>query len=84
MSEQVRNVVVIGAGKLGVRSGLWVNGECLDRVGVVGLSTAIKIQEHGGYQVTVIGEAIPGDPKSIRYTSPWAVRFNHLMYALDD
>lgn len=54
---------------------MWIDGECLDRVGVVGLSAAIKIQEHGGYRVTVIGEAIPGDPKSIRYTSPWAVRF---------
>jgi len=53
MSEQLKEVVVIGAG-------------------VVGLSTAIKIQEHGGYHVTVIGESLPGDPKSIRYTSPWA------------
>ena len=52
-----------------------VSGECLGHVGVVGLSTAIKIQEHGGYHVTAIGETIPGDPKSIRYTSPWAVRF---------
>lgn len=53
MSEQVREIVVIGAG-------------------VIGLSTAIKIQEHGGYHVTVIAEAIPGDTKSIHYTSPWA------------
>jgi len=53
MSEQVKEVVVIGAG-------------------VVGLSTAIKIQEHGGYHVTIIGETLPGDPKTIRYTSPWA------------
>jgi len=57
MSEQVKEVVVIGAG-------------------VVGLSTAIKIQEHGGYRVTVIGEAIPGDPKSSHYTSPWAGAHN--------
>jgi len=53
MSDQVKEVVVVGAG-------------------VVGLSAAIKIQENGGYHVTIIGETIPGDPKSIRYTSPWA------------
>ena len=77
MSEPAKEVVVIGAGNLGFnRSGLRIDiGERLDRAGVVGLSTAIKIQEHGGYHVTVIGETIPGDPKSIYYTSPWAVRF---------
>jgi glycine/D-amino acid oxidase-like deaminating enzyme len=54
---------------------LRIDSKRFDLAGVVGLSTAIKIQEHGGYHVTVIGETIPGDPKSIRYTSPWAVRF---------
>jgi len=39
--------------------------------GVIGLSTAIKIQELG-YRVTILAEYIPGDPKSIRYTSCWA------------
>jgi len=40
--------------------------------GVIGLSTAIQLQERG-YRVTILAECIPGDPKSIRYTSPWAV-----------
>ncbi|KAI5117887.1 hypothetical protein M0805_002278 [Coniferiporia weirii] len=39
--------------------------------GVVGLSTALKIQEKG-YSVTIVAEHFPGDPKTIRYTSPWA------------
>ena len=60
---------------------MWIDGEYLGHTGVVGLSTAIRIQEHGGYHVTVIGETIPGDPKSIRYTSPWAVRFIFLIVA---
>jgi len=51
--ENLRNIVVIGAG-------------------VVGLTTALKIQEKGGHQVTIIAETFPSDPKNIRYTSPWA------------
>jgi len=39
--------------------------------GVIGLSTALKIQELG-YRVTILAECLPGDPKSIRYTSCWA------------
>jgi len=39
--------------------------------GVIGLSTAIKLQDLG-YRVTILAECIPGDPKSIRYTSCWA------------
>ncbi|KIO16621.1 hypothetical protein M407DRAFT_16388 [Tulasnella calospora MUT 4182] len=39
--------------------------------GVVGLSTAIKAQE-AGHSVTIVAEALPGDVKSIHYTSPWA------------
>ena len=40
--------------------------------GVVGLSTALKIQEKG-HNVTIVAETFPDDPKSIRYTSQWAV-----------
>ncbi|KZT28066.1 D-amino-acid oxidase [Neolentinus lepideus HHB14362 ss-1] len=40
--------------------------------GVIGLTTAVKIQEQRGYQVTIIAETLPSDPKSIRYTSHWA------------
>jgi hypothetical protein len=39
----------------------------------VGLTTALMIQEKGDYQVTIIAETLPSDPKSIRYTSQWAV-----------
>ena len=76
MPEQAREVVVIGAGEPRIvrYPGFSFDSGSLNRVGVIGLSTAIRIQEHGGYHVTVIAESIPGDPKSIRYTSPWAVR----------
>lgn len=40
--------------------------------GVVGLSTALKIQEKG-HSVAIVAETFPDDPKSIRYTSHWAV-----------
>jgi len=40
--------------------------------GVVGLTTAVKIQEKGGYDVTIVAETFPSDPKTIRYTSLWA------------
>ncbi|QRW10503.1 FAD-dependent oxidoreductase [Ceratobasidium sp. AG-Ba] len=39
--------------------------------GVVGLSTALRLQE-SGYAVTIIAEHFPGDKKTIEYTSPWA------------
>ncbi|KAJ7871319.1 hypothetical protein B0H13DRAFT_1634268 [Mycena leptocephala] len=41
-------------------------------IGVVGLTTAVRIQEKGGYQVAIVAEALPSDPKSIKYTSHWA------------
>ncbi|KAA1473001.1 FAD dependent oxidoreductase [Dentipellis sp. KUC8613] len=40
--------------------------------GVVGLTTALKIQEEEGYTVTIVAETLPTDPKSIKYTSHWA------------
>ncbi|CAL1708766.1 unnamed protein product [Somion occarium] len=40
--------------------------------GVIGLTTALKIQEKGGYAVTIVAETFPSDPKSIKYTSIWA------------
>ncbi|KAH9477485.1 D-amino-acid oxidase [Psilocybe cubensis] len=40
--------------------------------GVIGLTTALKLQKHDDYQVTVVAEIIPSDPKSIKYTSRWA------------
>ncbi|KAF7369798.1 D-aspartate oxidase [Mycena venus] len=40
--------------------------------GVVGLTTAIKLQEKGGYQVTIVAEILPTDRPSSHYTSHWA------------
>lgn len=39
----------------------------------MGLSTAIKLLE-AGYKVDIVARDLPGDPLSIEYTSPWAVR----------
>ncbi|KAJ3508067.1 hypothetical protein NMY22_g16731 [Coprinellus aureogranulatus] len=35
--------------------------------GVIGLTTALKIQETGRYNVTIIAEILPTDPKNIKY-----------------
>ncbi|KAG6808550.1 hypothetical protein H0H92_003760 [Tricholoma furcatifolium] len=40
--------------------------------GVIGLTTAIAIQEKGGFDVTIVAELLPSDPKSTKYTSHWA------------
>ncbi|KAJ4479878.1 D-aspartate oxidase [Lentinula lateritia] len=42
--------------------------------GVIGLTTAIKILEDKGaeYNVTIIAETFPTDPRTIKYTSFWA------------
>jgi hypothetical protein len=50
MEEQQREIVVIGAGEC---QWLHVHDHLLI-LGVVGLSTAIKLQEHGGYKVTIV------------------------------
>ena len=39
----------------------------------IGLSTAIRLQEKGGYAVAIIAETFPTDPKCINYCSHWAV-----------
>ncbi|GAA6051151.1 hypothetical protein JCM3770_002564 [Rhodotorula araucariae] len=39
--------------------------------GVVGLSTAIRLLE-AGYSVHVIARDLPGDDKTVAFTSPWA------------
>lgn len=41
-------------------------------LGVIGLTTALRILEKGPYQVEIIAEVIPTDPKNIKYTSHWA------------
>jgi hypothetical protein len=47
------------------------------RLGVIGLTTGIEIQERGKgkYRVTIISDVFPGDPNTgVNYTSQWAVR----------
>lgn len=47
------------------------------RSGVIGLTTAIEIQERGKgkYRVTIVSDVFPGDPNTgVNYTSQWAVR----------
>jgi hypothetical protein len=44
--------------------------------GVIGLTTAIKIQETSGYKVTIVAEIFPTDTKNVRYASHFAVRMN--------
>ncbi|KAF9457141.1 hypothetical protein BDZ94DRAFT_1326481 [Collybia nuda] len=62
--EQVKEIVVLGAG-------------------VIGLTTALVIQEKGGYHVTIVAEMLPSDSKSIKYTSHWAGA-HHVSLAGDD
>ncbi|KAG9102941.1 hypothetical protein FRC07_010123, partial [Ceratobasidium sp. 392] len=50
--------------------------------GVVGLSTALRIQELG-HKVTILAEHLPVDKKTIEYTSPWAGA-HHVSLAGDD
>jgi hypothetical protein len=75
-SETSRQVIVIGAGVCQIVSRVWACVTVLMRdvlnIGVIGLTTALKLQEQGGYQITIVAETLPSDPKNIRYTSPWA------------
>lgn len=46
--------------------------------GVIGLTTALKVQEaFKEANVCIVAEVFPGDPKSIKYTSFWAVGSHH-------
>ncbi|KAF9527454.1 D-amino-acid oxidase [Crepidotus variabilis] len=40
--------------------------------GVIGLTTALRLQESNDYQVEVLAELFPTDLKNINYTSQWA------------
>lgn len=44
----------------------------------MGLSTAIRLLE-AGYKVDIVARDLPGDPLSIEYTSPWAVRLSRFL-----
>jgi hypothetical protein len=66
-------VVVLGAGELRPLC-LFGEADRIERVslGVVGLSTALTLQDKG-YDVTIVADQFPEDPRNIRYTSHWAV-----------
>ncbi|GLB39081.1 putative D-amino-acid oxidase [Lyophyllum shimeji] len=52
--------------------------------GVVGLTTALKIQERrAGYQVSIVAEVLPTDAKTTRYTSQWAGA-HHVLNVTED
>ncbi|KAF8191151.1 D-amino-acid oxidase [Pholiota molesta] len=40
--------------------------------GVIGLTTALRLQETERYQVEIVADIFPTDPKNINYTSQWA------------
>ena len=68
-----KKVVVLGAGA-SIRLCAPVKSfKCFIHFRCIGLTTALKIQERDGYQVTIVAESLPGDVKSIKYTSHWAV-----------
>jgi len=72
-SSPQKHVVVLGAGML-----FWYFEASIVRwhicIGVVGLSTALRLQEKG-HQVTIVAEILPTDPKTIKYTSHWAASY---------
>lgn len=75
--QQQQNVTVIGAGEpaafaMARSESAPDESLSLSPAGVIGLSTAIRLQE-AGYKVDIVAEFNPEDPKNIRYTSPWAV-----------
>ncbi|KAG6815802.1 hypothetical protein H0H87_011200 [Tephrocybe sp. NHM501043] len=51
--------------------------------GVVGLTTALKIQESGKYNVSILAEVLPTDEKTTRYTSHWAGA-HHVLNVTED
>jgi hypothetical protein len=63
-------VIVLGAGEL---DDILSKCNTHTRSGVIGLTTALKIQEQDDYKVTIVAEILPSDPKSIQYASHWAV-----------
>ncbi|EPS95038.1 hypothetical protein FOMPIDRAFT_1169055 [Fomitopsis schrenkii] len=55
----------------------------MSHTGVIGLSTAVMIQENGGYSVTIIAEHLPTDSRTISYCSTWAGG-HHVSFANGD
>jgi hypothetical protein len=67
-----KKIIVLGAGERPLCDCTLPRAYQVD-AGVVGLTTALKIQLQGNYVVTIISEVMPSDPGSIKYTSRWAV-----------
>ena len=72
-SVEKKSITVLGAGERPLRDFTLRRAYQVDASGVVGLTTALKIQLQGNYLVTVVSEILPNDPSSIKYTSRWAV-----------
>ena len=72
-SVDKKRVIVLGAGERLLCDCTLPRAYQVDASGVVGLTTALKIQLQGNYMVTIVSELIPSDPSSIKYTSKWAV-----------
>ena len=68
-----KKIIVLGAGERPSCDCTLPRAYQADASGVVGLTTALRIQVEGNYMVTVVSEIIPSDPSSIKYTSRWAV-----------
>ena len=72
-SVEKKKIIVLGAGERPLRDCTLPRAYQVDASGVVGLTTALKIQLQGDYMVTIVSEILPSDPSSIKYTSRWAV-----------
>lgn len=82
-SDARERVVVIGAGEL--ISVVVTNCEWpLTLPGVIGLTTAVRIQETGRYDVNIVAEHFHSDTKkTVEYTSYWAVSaLDHIFLSL--
>ena len=72
-SVEKKRIIVLGAGERALCDCTIPRSYQVDAPGVVGLTTALRIQVQGNYTVTIVSEIIPSDPSSIKYTSRWAV-----------
>ena len=72
-SVERKKIIVLGAGERPFYDCTLPRAYQVDASGVVGLTTALRIQLQGNYMVTIVSELIPSDPSSIKYTSRWAV-----------
>ena len=72
-SVDKKKVIVLGAGERPLCNCTLPRAYQIGASGVVGLTTALKIQLQGNYMVTIVSEILPSDPSSIKYTSEWAV-----------